>query len=482
MQRGSDESLLGGDDDDNVGLGDDDSFVAPVSSSSSGDDERAARGGAAPRARQGRRGASGRARCGGARCGRRRGGGLRLDELVVEPGWQKMDDVVPDAVHPFNEPSGPTVPLPPDACPIAFFDQMFGEAFFDRMAEATNANAAARRPPLVATVDVNATSDPHWNMTTAAEMRAFIGLNIAMGFKDLPEYRDYWSEEPILHDEFVANIMSRRRYEKFVEYFHCSMPAEETADDKLTKVRPLITLCTENFRRCFAPCQDLSVDEAMIRFYWRLAWKQYMPKKPVKWASSCSASAMQNTGYCLGFSVYTGAMNVVPGNPGVNLDLGYRVVMELMHYHLLRHHHLYADNYFTSVHLAADLLQADTYLCGTTRSTRHSTQLFTPGGSLCLDQAVGLTYNVVMKLMSPRYLMRYHHMYADNFNTSLPLVRDLRDTDTYDCGTIRKNSRGVPTQMSTVRLQRGKTEILVGDHDIVLTRWRDKRGNQHRWI
>ena len=35
LQRGSDESLLGGDDDDNVGLVDDDSFVAPVRSSSS---------------------------------------------------------------------------------------------------------------------------------------------------------------------------------------------------------------------------------------------------------------------------------------------------------------------------------------------------------------------------------------------------------------------------------------------------------------
>ena len=151
-------------------------------------------------------------------------------------------------------PSGPTVPLPHDSRPIAFFNQMFGEAFFDRMAEATNANAATRRPPLEATVDVTASSDPHWNATTAAEMRAFVGLNIAMGFKDLPEYRDYWTEEPILHDDYVANIMSRRRYEKLVEYFHCSMPAEETADDKLTKVRPFITLCTENFKRCFAPC------------------------------------------------------------------------------------------------------------------------------------------------------------------------------------------------------------------------------------
>ena len=37
----------------------------------------------------------------------------------------------------------------------------------------------------------------------------------------------------------------------------------------------------------------------------------------------------------------------------------------------LRQHHLYADNFFTSGHLAVDLLQADTYLCGTTRAARR---------------------------------------------------------------------------------------------------------------
>ena len=39
--------------------------------------------------------------------------------------------------------------------------------------------------------------------------------------------------------------------------------------------------------------------------------------------------------------------------------------------YLLSDRHVYADNYFTSVHLASDLLQADTYLCGTTRASRR---------------------------------------------------------------------------------------------------------------
>ena len=54
----------------------------------------------------------------------------------------------------------------------------------------------------------------------------------------------------------------------------------------------------------------------------------------------------------------------------MNLDLGYKVVMSLMKNYLQKYHHVYADNYFTSVHLADALLQADIYLCGTTRATR----------------------------------------------------------------------------------------------------------------
>ena len=92
-----------------------------------------------------------------------------------------------------------------------------------------------------------------------------------------------------------------------------------------------------------------------------------MPKKPVKWGIKLWCLCDANTGYCLVFSVYTGSSE----SAGANLDLGYRVVMSLMRRHLHSYHHLYADNFFTSVHLAVDRKQADTYLCGTTRSSRR---------------------------------------------------------------------------------------------------------------
>ena len=74
-----------------------------------------------------------------------------------------------------------------------------------------------------------------------------------------------------------------------------------------------------------------------------------------------------NTGYCVAFSVYTGASR---SQEAPTVDLGYKVVMELMQNYQMQNHHVYADNYFTSVHLAEDLLTSNTYLCGTTKYTR----------------------------------------------------------------------------------------------------------------
>ena len=102
-----------------------------------------------------------------------------------------MEEIDPPTVHPFREPSGPTDPLPHDARPIEFFEKMFDVNFFEKLATSTNLNAAAKRPPVQPTDNVNATSDPHWQPTTASEMNAYVGLNIAMGIKDMPEYRDY---------------------------------------------------------------------------------------------------------------------------------------------------------------------------------------------------------------------------------------------------------------------------------------------------
>ena len=61
-----------------------------------------------------------------------------------------------------------------------------------------------------------------------------------------------------------------------------------------------------------------------------------------------------DAGYCVAFNVYCGSNR---DNQQTNLDLGYRVVMGLMANYLNKHHHVFADNFFTSVYLAEALLQ-----------------------------------------------------------------------------------------------------------------------------
>ena len=49
------------------------------------------------------------------------------------------------------------------------------------------------------------------------------------------------------------------------------------------KVRPLLDAVVENFQSSYSPSDNLSIDESMVGFKGRLAFLQYMPKKPQKW-------------------------------------------------------------------------------------------------------------------------------------------------------------------------------------------------------
>ncbi len=237
------------------------------------------------------------------------------------------------------------------------------------LARNTNLNAAQKSPPGPPyPVHQYATSDKRWTPTCPAEMKAFVAINILMGIKQEPEYTDYWSEDSLLNDPYISSLLSRSRYEKLCQYLHCSnvnIPAE---NDRLNKVRNLITTLQGNFKSQFTPGCCLSVDEAMIKYNGRLVRKQYMPRKPTKWGIKLWFLCDAKTGYCLNFEVYTGRGN----NPHVvqGFGLGYTVVMNLMRNFLLSNHHVYADNFFSSIPLVEDLLEADTFYCGTLRKDR----------------------------------------------------------------------------------------------------------------
>jgi len=98
--------------------------------------------------------------------------------------------------------------------------------------------------------------------------------------------------------------------------------------DPLYKVRSLIDLCQRAFRNHLEPGRDLSIDKGMIRYKDRLLFRQYMPKKPVKWGIKAWILGESKSGY--GKSAEAGA-------------LGTRVVLQLSEPFHSTNHNFYFD-------------------------------------------------------------------------------------------------------------------------------------------
>ena len=85
------------------------------------------------------------------------------------------------------------------------------------------------------------------------------------------------------------------------------MPSrDDAAYDPLYKLRPLIDHCQQNFRDQYIPGCDMSVDEGMIKYKGRLYFRQYMPKKPIKYGIKVWMAADSRTGYVCNYDIYLG--------------------------------------------------------------------------------------------------------------------------------------------------------------------------------
>ena len=261
----------------------------------------------------------------------------------------------PININDFKESTGPNHNLQWDASPLDYFYLMFSEDTFEHIVRETNRYQHAKKP-----------GDKYWTPITIPELKAYFGIQIIMGIHQLPAYWCYWSGEDFLRVDAVANIMSKSRYEKISEYFHVesgeNAPRGTPGHDPIHKVRKIFDIAVQNFQTNYDPSRELSVDEAMIGFKGRLHFKQYMPAKPTKWGIKIWELANSSNGYILNMDVYTGKSD----RPTVDgRGLGHKVVSFLTEPFYNKYHHVYFDNFFTSLDLLEDLEENGTYACGT---------------------------------------------------------------------------------------------------------------------
>ena len=258
----------------------------------------------------------------------------------------------------FRGVGGAAVQHPPEASPGMYFEMFWTVAMWLHLVTETNRYAdqeRQRKPP--------PPSAPIWMPVTVREMKAFVGLCFAMGVLRLPSRNDYWRQTKwFLKTEF-GKVMSRDRFNLIWRYLHLTNNAIPAAiGDKLSKVRWYMDFLNNQFQTVYVPYGKYAVDESMIRFKGRLAFRQYMPAKPIKWGEKVWALAESSTGYLSKFKVYTGR-----APEGQGRGLTFRVVTDLVD-----HLYVYFDNFYTSTDLLTYLHARQVYACGTVRSNRKN--------------------------------------------------------------------------------------------------------------
>ncbi|KAK7106183.1 piggyBac transposable element-derived protein 4-like [Littorina saxatilis] len=254
--------------------------------------------------------------------------------------------------------------LPVDATPFDYFSLLIPDKFWSDVAEQTNLYATQKQQEKGV--------DKYWKETTPEEIKIFIFVQFMFGIHHLPETSMYWSSDPLLRVAAIADVISKNRYEKLSQYFHLNDNSKAAAKgdaeyDPLFKVRTLLEQVRTSSHAHYHPGKHISIDEAMVKFNGRLSFKQYIKGKPNPWGIKVWCVADPRTGYMLDFDPYLGKVH-----EPMPYGLGHHVILRMSSRFLDKGHHLYFDNYFSSVQLAEDLQRRETYMCSTIRINRKN--------------------------------------------------------------------------------------------------------------
>lgn len=224
-----------------------------------------------------------------------------------------------------------------------------------------------------------------WVDCDEKEIKRFFAIVLVMGLNDLPSLNLYWSKDPMFHNEFIAGTMTRDRFLLLLRCIHfCN---NETADksDRLYKIRNLLDVINENFKEVLTPGRVIVIDESMVPFQGRLIFKQYIPNKThpygIKLYKLCTVD-----GYTYNIIVYTGK-----NERNAQVSHSEQIVHDLLkNIDAKDGYYLYADNFYSSLHLAESLFEQGIIYCGTMRSNRKGIPKSLPNkmkrGDICGKQ------------------------------------------------------------------------------------------------
>lgn len=158
--------------------------------------------------------------------------------------------------------------------------------------------------------------------------------------------------------------MKRDRFLLLLKFWHFS---DDSSNDtnKLRKIYDLTNMLNRRFQEVLTPGKYLVIDESMIPWRGRLSFKQYIKNKTHKYGVKIYKLCTPE-GYTYNSIIYSGK-----GENGPERNHGQVTVLKLIHGLENKSRELIADNFYSSIQLAEELLSRKTRYCGTLRANRR---------------------------------------------------------------------------------------------------------------
>lgn len=283
------------------------------------------------------------------------------DLLPEEQEWQSDDE---DPINiPFLANVGINIDLEENSKPIDFFHILFSNEMIDIIVRETNRRAQEKLENSRTRTKTKKLNN--WKDLTNCELKKFLGLCTLRGNVQFPTLSSSWSRKSIYYHPVFGRTMSRNRFEAILQNLRFVDHATIDSNDRLYKVRPIIEQLRENIKKTIIPERNLSLDESMIPWRGRLAFRQYIQNKSHKYGIKVYVLTTHD-GFVLNFVIYTGKGTLVT-NESTHTE---QVVKELMKDYVEKGYWLFMDNFYNSVKLAEDLIKHKTYITGTLRENR----------------------------------------------------------------------------------------------------------------
>lgn len=205
-----------------------------------------------------------------------------------------------------------------------------------------------------------------WKSIDEEEMYAFIGLILTAGILQLSKetLTILWSAR--YGPPVFRATMSHHRFKEIQRYMRFDDKSKRSIKDKFAPFREVFNLFNNLLVSFYIPGKNMTVDEQLIPYRGKCGFRQYNPKKPVKYGIKIWWLCDAENYYPLLGHTYLGREK----NKTTQLEVTHQVVVSLTEPYQGTNRNVTCDNYFTDLILAESMLKNGLTLVGTVRQSK----------------------------------------------------------------------------------------------------------------